>query len=68
MSGPRPSDVGGSDLYDRFGPKPLIDRTAVFRDRLKDALMNPEQATGWPGILIPAVISALLINFLRNKI
>jgi hypothetical protein len=67
MSGPSPDRVGTSDLYQRFVPEPLVD-TEQLRDRVTSALENPSNAEGWLGILVPAVVSALLINWLRDKI
>lgn len=67
MTGPSPDRVGTSDLYQRFVPEPLVD-TEQLRDRITSALENPADAEGWIGILLPAVVSALLINYLRNKI
>jgi hypothetical protein len=66
MSRPRPSDVDSNDLYNRFGPEPLINRTREFRDAIMAAVRDPDDAQGWPAILIPAIVSALLINVLRR--
>jgi len=66
MSGPTPSDVGTGDLYDRFNPTPLVERTGELREKVGTTLRNPDEASGWPAILIPALASAVLINYLRR--
>jgi len=66
MSGPTPGDVGSDDLYDRFGPTPLIERTDELRDMIGETIRNPDDASGWPAILIPALASAFLINYMRR--
>jgi hypothetical protein len=63
---PAPDDVNSADMYDRFGPEPLIEKTAEIRSSLMTAVRNPQEAGGWPGVIIPAVATALAIQALRR--
>jgi hypothetical protein len=63
---PAPDDVSTDDMYDRFGPEPLIEKTAGIRSSLMTAVRNPQEAGGWPGVIIPAVATALAIQALRR--
>jgi len=66
MSGPTPDDVATGDLYGRFQPDSLRETVAPHVDRVTNAIRDPDDAEGWPAILIPAIVSALLINYLRR--
>lgn len=68
MSGPSPDDVDTGDLYDRFEPEPLISRTREYVDTIRETIRNPDDAEGWPAIIIPAIVSAVAINYLRRHL
>jgi hypothetical protein len=63
---PSPNDVNDPDMYDRFGPEPLINKTAGIRASLMNAVRNPQEAGGWPGVIIPAVATALALSVVRR--
>lgn len=66
MAGPTPNRVGTDDLYDRFGPEPLEERTAAYREEIRFAIDNPTRARGWTGVLIPAVATAIAISVVQR--
>ena len=66
MAGPTPNRVGTGDLYNRFKPEPMIERTKEYRESIKEAIENPKTADGWAGVLIPAVATGIAITLARR--
>jgi hypothetical protein len=58
-----PSDVGTDELYTYpEPPNPL----GGFLGRLINALKAPDEAEGWPRIIIPAIITGLAVSAVRR--
>lgn len=65
---PSPNKVGSGDLYERLGPDPLINKTATIRQTVMNTIRDPDQADGWPAILIPALATGLAVSIMRRYI
>lgn len=63
---PAPDDVNTNDMYDRFGPEPLIEKTAGIRSNLMATVQDPQNAPGWFGVIVPAVVTAIAIQGIRR--
>jgi len=60
-----PSDAGTSSLYSYpSGPNPVGE---TLRE-LVSGLKNPDEATGWPRILIPALVTGIGIELVRRSV
>lgn len=63
---PSPSDVGKTDLYGTFGSS--ANAVSELTGNVVEGLREPDEAEGWIGILIPAIVTGLAIAFARRLI
>lgn len=64
---PDPSDVGTSEMYGSSGPT-ATDRVAGTVGRVIDGVRSPDDAEGWVGILLPAIVTGIAIEAVRRAI
>lgn len=66
MANPNPDTAVTDDIYGLFDPEPIGERIAPFVENIKEGFKSPDEASGWAGIIIPALVTALLINIMRR--
>ena len=60
-----PDNVAFNDIYQRNG-KSLGEQLAPIREAIGTAVQDPEEASGWAAILIPAIVTAVAISGVRR--
>jgi hypothetical protein len=63
---PNPSDVGTSDMYPTGEEAGA--RIGDAFTRVVDGVRAPDEADGWVGILLPAIVTGLAIEAIRRAL
>lgn len=63
-----PDDAVSDDIYGRMQPESIAPEIAAFVDRMITAVKNPDDADGWPALIVPAIVTGLAVALARKVI